>query len=419
MNYFRQKAEALDSAWEKGGWAARVAIFLVVGATIWTTGLSWKYPQGFLSLVHFPRLEDFLKLCADPLARDLAEPIVAFRITIPLLSFSLGLGPGASVVLGWLALALGYAVCWVALRRRTGSGYALLVVFGLSQSFFAHASNRWLGIPDSATLLALAVCLLTTNPFGVAVATVLGMMNDERFLLAAPGLLAWHLVTGESAGRVPMTIKTCCSRLIPLVAGFGIGLLITALARYALAVGWIGSGIPRLHIYESMADMPRAASGWQPFASSWPIFFFNILFSWAWMWIYAGYLLFRALPRINRTAAALFALYFVAAVMSTALVIDVSRSMGFMFPVFLSGAAAFYLSSPRRATIVAATVAVLMAITPGIYYGTRGSGAVFIPYPVELANNAIAEVTGSNPLAVLKRVFSLKGAFGGVSPAEH
>jgi len=415
MTYFCDRANALDVAWLKGGWVTRGAIFLAIGAVVWALGLFWKYPQGFLSLAHFPRLDDFLKLCADPLARDLNEPIVAYRLTAPVISYTLGLGPGLSVLLGWIALALSYATCWVALRARAGSLYALLVVFGLSQSFFAHASIRWLGIPDSITMLALSCCLVSRNTVVVAAATLLGVMNDERFLLAAPALLVWHLMRWEATScegsPAGLTLRNAWNRLSPVAVGILTGLIVTVGIRHALTAGWIGPGIERPHLYDAMAGQPVLSSRWEPYGSSWPLFFFNVVFSWAWMWVYIFYLVGKGLPAVNRWVALIFAAYLVAAIASTALVIDVSRSMGFLFPAFLAGALSLRLDYPVRSIRLAATIAVLMALTPGIYYGTHGSGAALIPYPLEAVNNLVKERAGVDLLESGKKYFSSKSQF--------
>lgn len=414
MNIWQEGSAAFDRYWTAGGWLRRLTIFFAVGVGIWALGLFWKWPQAFLMLNHFPRLDDFLKLCADPLARNLNEPIVAYRITTPLIAYLLDFGAGESVLIAWVALALGYATCWVALRHYTGGAFALVVVFTLSQSFYAHTSIRWLGIPDSVTLLSLACCLVSSNPLLLAVATIVGMMNDERFLIAVPSLLVWWTIVaqrrGEQPERKPATtpLIDICLKVWPIAAGLLVGLVGTFVIRHALTVGWVGEGIERPVIYDTMAEQPLLPRGWQPYGSSWPLFFFNIAFAWSWMWFYVGYLVLRGLPSLNVLLSLATVAYLFAVVVSTSLVIDVSRSMGFVFPLFLSGALMLHSANREVSMRVAITLAVLMAATPGIYYGAYGSGAVFIPYPVDLVNTLLAEATGTDLLGSLKKFLVFK-----------
>ena len=48
---------------------------LSAGFGIWLFGIFVKFPQGLLATGHFPRLNDYFKLCADPFARDV-NPIL-------------------------------------------------------------------------------------------------------------------------------------------------------------------------------------------------------------------------------------------------------------------------------------------------------------------------------------------------------
>lgn len=414
LKFWQERLRKIDLLWDEGGWLARILIFLSVGAGVWCFGLFWKWPQGFAAINHFPRLDDFLKLCADPLTRDLNEPIVAYRITTPVIAKILGLGPKPSALLAWLALGISYSVCWVALRRATNSLFALIIVFTLSQTFYAHTSIRWLGLPDSVTLLALACCLVLQRPWTFAISTLLGMMNDERFLIAIPGLVVWKVVIaqlsfnknyGKSAA---LSLSKIWLETKNMLSGIALGLLATLLLRHALTVGWIGEGIQKPGIYLAMTEQAMLERAWQPYGSNWPFFLINILFSWSWMWIYLRYLFLKGLFPANALFAFGAFTYLLVAAASTALVIDVSRSMGFLFPLFLAGAVVFYLSQDDNGLKGSWLLAVLMAATPGIYYGAHGSGAVFIPYPLDLGNNLLSHLTGHDFLGDLKKIFAFR-----------
>src|SRR5215831_5859543 len=82
---------------------------LFVGAIIWLFGIFVKFPQGLLTTSHFPRLDDYLELCANPFARDVS-PILAYRISVPVLAWVLQLPPIICISLPILFLIGSYAV---------------------------------------------------------------------------------------------------------------------------------------------------------------------------------------------------------------------------------------------------------------------------------------------------------------------
>src|SRR5215475_3208836 len=122
---------------------------LFVGVGTWLFGIFVKFPQGLLTTTHFPRLEDYLKLCANPFARDV-NPILAYRISVPVLAWALHLPPIVCTLLPILFLITSYGVIFYIVSKRTcDRRFALMVVAGLSLTFFALWTNRWLGSPDS------------------------------------------------------------------------------------------------------------------------------------------------------------------------------------------------------------------------------------------------------------------------------
>ena len=80
-----------------------LASALFVGAGIWLFGILIKFPQGLLTTSHFPRLGDYLKLCANPFARDV-NPVLAYRISVPVLAWALHLAPIICTILPILFL---------------------------------------------------------------------------------------------------------------------------------------------------------------------------------------------------------------------------------------------------------------------------------------------------------------------------
>src|SRR5262249_29922872 len=153
---------------------------LIVGVGVWLFGIFVKFPQGLLTTHLFPRLEDYLKLCANPFARDV-HPAIVYRISVPILVSILHLPSIICIFLPVLFLISAYTVVFYVISQRTGDErFALLIVAGLSLTFFAHWTNRWLGFPDSFSHFLSAVALLSSNPFMLVLICIFGTLNDER-----------------------------------------------------------------------------------------------------------------------------------------------------------------------------------------------------------------------------------------------
>src|SRR5262249_33555213 len=136
-----------------------LALFAGVGT--WLFGVFVKFPQGLLTANDFPRLDDYLKLCANPLTRDIA-PILAYRLSEPIIAWAFHLPPVICTYLPILFLIFSYAIIfYVVLEHTVDKRFSLLVAGGLSLTFFAHWTNRWLGFPDSLSHLASASALIS------------------------------------------------------------------------------------------------------------------------------------------------------------------------------------------------------------------------------------------------------------------
>ena len=242
------------------GWCSA----LLVGPAVWLFGIFTKFPQGLLTTDTFVRLDDFLKLCANPFARNLAEPILAYRISVPFIAWTLHLPPLICTYIQLVFLIAAYGVLFYVISKRTANPlFAILVVAGLSQTFFAHSTNRWFGIPDSFSHLCSALALLSSNPLALLSACIFGTLNDERWVFSIPFIIYWHC---SARAKVDVFDWTLAARTALILVG---GLVIVLTVRHALTVGWIGPGIRRPDAYaliESVALHPS-----QPVASTWPL----------------------------------------------------------------------------------------------------------------------------------------------------
>jgi len=374
---------------------SELPLALFAGAGIWLFGIFVKFPQGLLTTSHFPRLEDYLKLCANPFARDV-NPILAYRISVPVLAWLLQLPPIICISLPILFLIGSYAVVFHVISKRTGDKrFALLIVAGLSLTFFAVWTNRWLGYPDSFSHLFSALALVSSNPFLLALCCIIGTLNDERWLMSVPFLLYWHGSDQAKAGILNWKNATR--------AGTGItaGIVSVLVVRHALTVGWLGPGI--VDSYSTKIISPGRLS---PYNSTWALFAFNVLMGLGYYWLAVVRLVTRQLSSAAPIWGYFLGLSIFITCFSTALDEDVSRSIGFLFLVIVAASVYDYDTAPASARNWWRILLLAAAVTPTIYY-TGFSGAVFVPFPIDLINHLIHKYTGEDLLQSLKPWFRL------------
>jgi hypothetical protein len=387
MNYRR----LLDHGWLSA---------LIVGLAVWLFGICVKFPQGLLSTGHFPRLQDFLKLCADPFARDLSEPIVAYRISVPVLAWVLHLPPAVCTVIQLLFLILAYAVIFRVVAKRTENpAFAVLVVAGLSLTFFAHFTNRWYGYLDSFSHLCSALALISANPLVLICTCIFGTLNDERWIFSIPLLIYWHSSARAKADIFHWTVA--------LRAGGSIaaGLVCVLLIRHALAVGWIGPGIETTGAYRHFASL--SAADLHPIRSTWTLYAVNVAMAFGWYWFVVLRTVERQLSSQAPVSGLLVGGALLLGCLASMLVDDVSRSIGFLYLGVVIAAVYEYDLKPSSTPALWRNMLLAGCVTPTVYY-TGLSGAVFVPFPVDLANGFIQRVYGVNLMQFLKvRYFRL------------
>jgi hypothetical protein len=172
--------------------------------------------------------------------------------------------------------------------------------------------------------------------------------------------------------------------------------------RYALTVVWLGPGILESW-YTRMRSSPDRLI---PFNSTWTLFALNIFMGLGWYWLAVARLVTRQMSSATPIWGYFLGVSIFVAVLSTALVEDVSRSIGFLFLVVLAASIYDYDAAPASAGIRWRNLLLAAAVTPTIYY-TGFSGATFIPFPVDLINHLIHEYAGEDLLQILKLRFRL------------
>lgn len=363
---------------------------LSVGVGAWAVGAFFNYPAGFLYLDHFPRLEDFFKLCANPLARDLDEPIMAYRVVVPFLCWAFRLGAVAAVALQFLFLMGAYGLVYLAFKRRDLATVGLAAAVALSFTHFAHWSNRWLGYMDSFSYLTIAACLVSRNRLAQSAFFFLGCLNDERSVIALPFVLLWHVGNVPWPASLRVGLRASLPYLLALFA--------VLVVRQTLTVGIIGSGIQRPAVYAGITEV--ILRDHRPYASSWSLFALNVFMGLRALWLLplVAFLFPSALSPFARLMGAL-ALF--AGAFSTFVVIDVSRSQGFLFPAVLVAALGMARVSEKGALLWLVGLSLMNFFIPNLYYCQK-SGAVFLPLPFDMLNSVWFEVSGKNLMQTLK-----------------
>lgn len=348
---------------------------ILVGVSVWGISLFLYAPPLFIIFTNTSptRLDDFLAMCVNPFTRNLYEPILAYRIITPFIAYVLGLQGIIAVSIQYTALVLAFALIYIIVKRKTNNVIAMLTCFALSLSHVAQTTNTHWGIPDSVTHLATALAMLTPTPWLIGFATVVGTLNDERFVIAIPFILLWHLGSKDSRLEVKKIIK-------PLI-GFLCGLFIVLIIRYALTVGWIGPGIVIPKLYSQISE--KSISNFQPWDSTWLQFLINIFLGYRWVWIIFFVAILKRWNSYNRLFLVILSASVFFATLSTMIVADVSRSTSFFFPAIIISVCLVYDRYPIFCQRILLASVILCILTPCFIIG-GGDIQLYRPLPLVL-----------------------------------
>jgi hypothetical protein len=373
---------------------------LFVGLAVWVFGICVKFPQGLLTTDLTPRLLDFLKLCANPFARDLSEPIIAYRISVPVLAWILHLPPTVCTFIQLLFLIASYAVLFRVVSQRTENpAFSVLVVAGLSLTFFAHWTNSWLGFPDSFSHFCSALALISSNPLVLIFTCIFGTLNDERWIFSIPFVIYWH---SSARAKTDVFNRFNAGRAGGSIAG---GLACVLLIRHALTVGWIGPGIEEPDLYKQFANLSLADL--HPRDSTWFLYILNVTMGFGWYWFVSLRTVGRQLTSRVPVSGLLVGGALLLGSLASMLVDDVSRSIGFLYLGVVVAGVYEYDLKPRSTRALWRNLLLIGCVTPTIYY-INFSGAVLIPFPFVLANYFVDYLYGVDLMEFLKvRYFRL------------
>jgi len=335
------------------------------------------------------RIDDFNALCRNPFERNLHEPILAYRIITPALAWLLGLRGFSGVILQYLAIPATLGLIFHAMASRAGRSTALLATVGVACSYTMIWTNTKPGFPDSITHLAVASLLVTRNPCLIVAATILGTLNDERFVLAIPFLLLWHAPPGSFGTMVK---STWANTLLYVCA-----LIIVLIVRTSLENGIIGPGIQQPEVYKgfhSIASFQQAfpRDGWHQYGV-------NIFMSFRFLWLIVPVALISISDQAHRVV---FAFFLVLTVLASGFVADVSRSIGFAFPALLIGMTAISNAIARPVRFLTVLVALCLLLPSFFVTGSSSSPALDIQLERPLPLSLMRAVNGWDAMDLMR-----------------
>jgi hypothetical protein len=329
-------------------------------------GWSWE------GITVHSRARDFLRLCQDPWARDLVEPIMAYRLTVPVFAWVLHLPPLVALAVPYVATIGFLAVSFTALRRRTRPVVAFLATVILSLSFALFWSNWHPGFTDTVTHLLAACLLLAAGPAWTFAGIFLGVLNDERLVLALPFILCWHYPPAWSGAWVRAAGAWLAAAALSLVC--------YAFLRHALSTGLLGPGIARPAVY---AEIGAHAGAFRPHLGSWAVWALNVFLSFRWAWLVVALYLAALTGKGGQAGPVCFLGAALAlGTLASLVVADVARSVGFMAPAWILATAGLESLRPARLPALLLGVVVALLLTPAFFTFEHFHVQWFRPLPL-------------------------------------
>jgi hypothetical protein len=353
----------------------RYLVAAIAALILW--GISWFLysPQSWswnADYFEASRARDFFILCHNPLSRDLHEPLLAYRIAVPVIAWGLSLNDVGAYILQCLFSIAFLGVTYLAVARHCSTTVAFLCTAMLALSFGTAWTNCSPGFPDTFSGLLCSIALLRPT-LGVGfIAGLGGMLNDERTVLAFPFVCFWWIYLNRRRDARALAIS------------MGVGLGMALVVRHLLTVGVIGSGVVTPRVYELMWDNIKHL---RPYTHSWPHWFANVFIGYRWAWLSLVPFAIDSLRSpplyVARRVTWAFATILAVTILSLVTAGDVSRGTFYFFPAILialvSDAQRSYASRARLLYLV-----ILQSFTPILYFGSGGILQIFLPYPLVL-----------------------------------
>lgn len=354
---------------------------LGVGALVWVCSMFLASPSwlqafyGGLNETTSDRFHDvFVKQVENPFYRPYGETnkcwenagdFLGYRIFVPILAWASGVGPWGGIAIIWLAGALASAMVYDFLRRQGVDGrLGLLFVLALGTTPFLQGSNFNVGFPDSVAWCCAAIMIRFAHPACWALATFVGLFNDERLLVALP-LAAAVAFRGERRDLV-----AAARRAFPCLIGAAVGVMVAIAVRHGIKTGIIG-GAP-------LIGNPLPADGgsyaWSTFHTV------SLVSSYAFLWVLPFLAAWR--DRGARVFWGVVLAYSAVAVFVTTYAADFWRGLGAIYPLFMLAFVILAETSSLSLRRMMPYVALLMLLRPQFF--STGTIKIMRPLPVAL-----------------------------------
>ena len=313
---------------------------LGVGLTAWLLSIFLYSPRLTLFLGYdsdITRRDNLLKQCLDPFRRDLVgleSTSLYSRLVQPTIANFLGwcgdrrdfLAILGSPGIAYIALILTLSFTYLALKKKLSDKVALPTTFLISTTMVTQWTNTFWGHPDSLTFLPISIVLYIRKWWVIMIATFIGCLNDERFVLAIPFILLWWWP------KEYKNLKVIFQKLMPIIFPLLIGLFIYVITRIFLSIGLIGPGIEDASEFFKVLLIDHFLTKiLNP--SAWPSIFLTVFLSYRWVWIIV---VLSILISMNNGYSLKF-FFFIFSIIGTIFLsnvnADISRSISFAFPL--------------------------------------------------------------------------------------
>jgi hypothetical protein len=298
---------------------------------------------------------DFVRQAADPLTRDLHEPILAYRPIHPLIMHLLGVHDITTVQLFPIAYSLGFVwLLYMFMRRHTTPAVAAAFCAALATTEVLQVGTFWLGLPDTLCWCIALLVLLANSAYPSILLIPLGLLTDERFVLTIPFLVFVRLALLKQR-PLAKWIEEGLAPLLGVVAAFT--------ARHALVAGWIGPGIEVPAVYQMLMDRllslvsPHVVD--KPYAVPLAIFF-----SYRFAWLFPIFAVRECKDRDSRVVRITATLCVVACAYAIFIGGDWTRGFAYIFPLFILAFLYLYARAPVASGQLALIVMALNLGTP-------------------------------------------------------
>jgi hypothetical protein len=301
-----------------------------------------------------------------------SENYLALRILVPSLAHLIGLRGVQGLAIIYLANVATLAFIYLLLIRYFKPVVSFYGTLGLGLTVVCQGSNLYPGCADSVTNLLLVLLLYRPCPLLFFAVPILGLINDERFLLGIPLVFLFDVALKPRPAWLHRTLQNLVACAAGVIVGYGV--------RYSLIHGWFGRPVqhpvyPHLTILMWGSPLSWAAAWFGSFRAWWIV---PVL---AWL---------TCRKRMDRAAVGFIVAYLCVGMIAATMIADIWRSMGQLFPAFLLCAILICRFDEPLSAVTLKSVALLNVLLPtlivtGSYIGwTR-------PFPVSVVEYLAGE----------------------------